>query len=195
MYVYIYLRLSACAVHLKLSQYCLLISYTLIQNKKVLEYKPFSKKQVVTSQKETQHMLALEQKVKKMRQRKRCSGSECLAFSLLHVKWKEITFGFLEVRNSSEPARSRTRWWLQFHPAGSFLLRCPRSVLSSSFPLSLHSALIRVCPDDNWFLCFCVLLFIILPRGCGSMNFYDIFVSFSLSLTLKYFLITLLCCG
>ena len=76
----------------------------------VLENKPFSKKQIITSQKETQHMLALEQKIKKMRQRKRYYESEYLAFSLLHVKLKEITFGFLEVRNSSETARLRAHW-------------------------------------------------------------------------------------
>ena len=82
----IYTWLSAFALHLKLSQYCLLISYIPFQNKKALENKPFSKKQIVTSQKETQHMLALEQEVKKIRQRKTYYESEYLAFSLLHVK-------------------------------------------------------------------------------------------------------------
>ena len=131
--MHIYTWLSAFALYLKLSQYCLLISYIPFQNKKALENKPFSRKQIVTSQKETQHMLALEQEVKKMRQRKTYYESEYLAFSLLHVKWKVITFSFLEVRNSSETARLRTHWWFQFHPAGSFLLRCPCSVLFLHF--------------------------------------------------------------
>lgn len=130
-----------------------------------------------------------------MRQRKRYYESEYLAFSLLHVKLKEITFGFLEVRNSSEPARSRTHWWFQFHPAGSFLLGCPCSVLFLHF--HSHSPLCFNPGMPGWQLISLSLCppLIILPRRCGSMNFYDIFVSFSPSLTLKYFLIPLLCCG
>ena len=47
----------------------------------------------------------------------------------------------------------------------------------------------------NWFLCLCVLPVIIFSIGHYPMNFYYIFLSISLTLIPKYWLITLLCCG